>query len=122
MNPFFCHMRAFLETQQRSEIEYRDEKQSPKHNHICIMYLYSLFSPAPVSLSQLMCIDGSGIQEPPKGEEVCGYVPRILCGWPPLFSTTCIQYCQTDCEPPLALSLSLRGQLKSEPSRGGGRR
>lgn len=83
------------------------------------MYLYSLFSPAPVSLSQLMCIDGSGIQEPPKGEEVCGYVPRILCGWPPLFSTTCIQYCQTDCEPPLALSLTSRTAKKRVEQRRG---
>lgn len=66
-----------------------------------------------------MCIDGSGIQEPPKGEEVCGYVPRILCGWPPLFSTTCIQYCQTDCEPPLALSLTSRTAKKRVEQRRG---
>lgn len=52
-----------------------------------------------------MCIDGSGMQEPPKGEGGCAAVPRILCGWPPLFATTCIQYCQTDCEPPLSPEL-----------------
>lgn len=61
---------------------------------------------APVSLSRPpMCIDGSGIQEPPDGEEGCAPVPRILCGRPSLFTTTCIQYCQSDCGPPLSLAL-----------------
>lgn len=60
---------------------------------------------APVSLSRPpMCIDGSGIQEPPAGEEGCAPVPRILCGQPSLFTTTCIQYCQSDCGPRRSLA------------------
>lgn len=56
---------------------------------------------APESLSRPMCMDGSGMQEPPEG---CAPVPRILCGWPPLFASACIQYCQTNRGPPLSLA------------------
>lgn len=41
-------------------------------------------------------------------------VPRILCGCPPLFSATCIQYCQTDCKARLSRPRPIAREWRAE--------
>lgn len=94
---------------------------SKKYSNSSLLFIQQLFSslclclcppqplpPRPLSLwhrsvSADRCVSmGPACRSHPKEKKGRAPVPRILCGCPPLFSATCIQYCQTDCKPGLS--------------------